>query len=165
MTIQEFFRIGMDRVVPELIEPSGPQINLGIGLKAMPKGVESVGLPEWNAETDPLPFPANSIGTIWALHFLEHINNAVQLLEECNRILRPGGVLNVTVPYGVCHMAVQDLTHVHFFNEDTWRKLFDNPYYRDNAGHGWSVHANFIMAVTGENLALFAQLVKKEEKS
>jgi predicted SAM-dependent methyltransferase len=47
-----------------------------------------------------LPFPANSLDAIYAAHLLEHLylNQARQLLQECFRTLRPGGVLRVVVP-------------------------------------------------------------------
>ena len=48
----------------------------------------------------PLPFPANALDAIYASHLLEHLylNEARQLLQECFRTLRPGGVLRMVVP-------------------------------------------------------------------
>lgn len=49
---------------------------------------------------DPLPFPDGSFGAIYTSHALEHLYQAqaVELLGECVRVLRPGGVLRVVVP-------------------------------------------------------------------
>jgi predicted SAM-dependent methyltransferase len=159
--LEEFFHIGMDRRVFAPNDPRGPQINLGHGNKQMPDGVVSIGLPEWDAEIDPIPFDTESIGTIWALHFLEHIENVLWVLRECHRVLRPGGAMNIVVPYGACHMYVHDLTHRHMFNEDTWRQTFHNAYYDDKGTDWyWEVSFNMIMGIKGENLALFTQLIK-----
>ena len=164
----DFFRIGMDRRIEPVQYPTNEvmalaHINLGIGKKPMPGGVVSIGLPDWNAETDPIPYRDGHVATIWALHFLEHVENVLGVLKECHRVLAPGGVMNIVVPYGACHMYVHDLTHKHMFNEDTWRQTFGNTYYGDKeieGGWQWVVNTNVIMGVKGENLALMTQLLK-----
>jgi predicted SAM-dependent methyltransferase len=69
-------------------------------------------LPEWAADTKwpdnilvhdlrkPLPFRDEHAGAIYGSHVLEHLYlaEAESLLRECNRVLRPGGVLRVVVP-------------------------------------------------------------------
>lgn len=164
MNVVQFFELGMDRLVPtfENHQPSdGPIVNLGIGTKPLPYGTISIGMPKWNAEIDPLPFGDGSVTTIYAMHFFEHINNFLFVLGECQRVLMPGGVLNIVVPYGTCHMAIQDQSHVRFFNEDTWKTLFDNPYYDDHGKWKFRVGTNVIMGVKGTNLALVTQLIKR----
>lgn len=162
MELTDFFRIAMDRHVMPLIDPQGPMLNLGIGRKDLGMAnITHIGLPDWDAETDPIPYVDGTFAQVWALHFLEHIDNVLGVLRECHRVLRPHGVLNVCVPYGACHMYVHDLTHRHMFNEDTWRQTFNNAYYDDKGTDwNWSVGTNVIMAVKGENLALLTQLIK-----
>lgn len=48
----------------------------------------------------PLPFSDNSVSAIYASHVLEHLyrNQAIALLSECERVLKPGGVLRLVVP-------------------------------------------------------------------
>jgi len=48
----------------------------------------------------PLPFQSARFTAVYASHLLEHLYlaEATQLLRECNRVLRPGGVLRVVVP-------------------------------------------------------------------
>lgn len=169
MDIDDFFWYGMARDLSKPLDPTGHgfRINLGYGAKEMPDGVESIGLPEWDAETQTLPYPDSSVCEIWALHFFEHITNFVPLMAECQRVLDWGGVLNICVPYGSGHMAIQDPTHVRFFNEDTWKHLFECPFYEDTRTMQgkvvwlFRVHLNVIMGVKGENLALLTQLVKE----
>lgn len=48
----------------------------------------------------PIPFPSNSVGIIYSSHLIEHFSypQMMNLLKECNRILKPGGIFSVCVP-------------------------------------------------------------------
>ena len=50
----------------------------------------------------PLPYPDCSMEQIWACHFLEHLERpqAHELVQECWRVLEPGGGLGLVVPDG-----------------------------------------------------------------
>lgn len=50
--------------------------------------------------TQPLPYPDNSVDFIFSDQMLEHVTprQAWSYLEECHRILRPGGVVRTTIP-------------------------------------------------------------------
>jgi predicted SAM-dependent methyltransferase len=168
MNLLDLFELGMDRTVNA--DTATPQrsgftssISLGGGSKKMPHGVTNIGFHEgWDADKDPLPYSDGEIDEIYALHFLEHVTNVNAVLAECQRVMSRFAIMNIVVPYGTCHMAVQDLDHKHFFNEDSWRHTFDNPYYNPH-GTGWrfQIVYNVIMGVKGENLALVTQLQKK----
>lgn len=162
MDIQYFFALGMDRVIPHLLEqqPSTLCLNLGAGNKIVPGAID-LDYPDWDADKDPIPFEDGCISTIHAYHFLKHVADPVKVLQECQRVLRPGGVLNIVVPYYSSQMAAHDLDHKHAFCEDTWKILFSNPYYDKNKiDWQFRIHANFIMGIAERNLALFTQLVK-----
>lgn len=166
--LEAFFKIGMDRdiTLPQtrdhgrFVAKGKHRINLGGGTKRMPKGVVSLGFAEgWNAETDAIPYNDGAVAEVWAVHFLEHINNLIPLLRECERVLMPNGVMNIVVPYGACHMAIHDVTHVRMFNEDSFPHLFNGtPYYKPAGDWKFTVTTNVIMGVKGENLALLTQL-------
>jgi SAM-dependent methyltransferase len=50
---------------------------------------------------DTFPYENNSIDEILTSHFLEHLKlrtEAVPFLQECNRVLKPGGILSIIVP-------------------------------------------------------------------
>jgi SAM-dependent methyltransferase len=131
MTIPDFFRVGMDRILPEL--QAGPDtgiiLNLGCGNargnKAIPNAI-GLQLPEWNAETDRIPFDDETVGTIHAYHFLEHVRRPIFVLSECQRILKVGGVMNIVVPYYNSSLQAQDLDHKSAWCETTWQTLFAN---------------------------------------
>jgi predicted SAM-dependent methyltransferase len=70
----------------------------------------------------PLPFEDNSIDGILASHFFEHWNcqEAVAIMQDCKRILAPGGVILVSVPDATYFRKV--------YPEDTntnWPRLYD----------------------------------------
>jgi predicted SAM-dependent methyltransferase len=50
--------------------------------------------------TAPIPFPDNSVNMIYSSHVLEHFKypELIKLLEECLRILKPGGSFSASVP-------------------------------------------------------------------
>jgi len=53
----------------------------------------------WNLK-HPLPFPDGSADAVFSEHLLEHIPlpGAVDVLRECHRVLKPGGIMRVGVP-------------------------------------------------------------------
>jgi predicted SAM-dependent methyltransferase len=80
-------------------------INLGCGYRPM-KGwvnVDRARGPQvqivWDL-TEGLPFPDSTCAAIFSEHVIEHISRtqAIQLLKECYRVLKPGGVLRVSTP-------------------------------------------------------------------
>jgi len=63
--------------------------------------------------TAPWPWADASVAEINCAHFFEHLDAAqrVTFMDECWRILVPGGKLVVTVPHARSDGAVQDPTH------------------------------------------------------
>ena len=51
-----------------------------------------------NLEKMPLPFKENEFDLIIANHILEHVKGWWNVVSECARILKPGGVLEIWVP-------------------------------------------------------------------
>lgn len=163
LTIQDLFRNGMSREIPELAHPPvGYGYDLGASGEKKIAGCTALGLPDWSFPEQPIPAPPDSVADIHAYHFLEHLtgDDAIKLLREVERVLVPGGVMNICVPYYSSSMQAQDLTHKSVWCETTFQTLFDNKYY-DPAGQ-WKlrVHTQFIMGIVERNLALFVQLVK-----
>jgi SAM-dependent methyltransferase len=63
----------------------------------------------------PYPIPDNSFDLVVCLHVLEHVQNLVSATTELHRILKPGGLLFVEVPYFTSVHYYTDPTHVHSF--------------------------------------------------
>lgn len=90
--------------IKELLKGSRPiRLELGAGDRRM-EGWTSVDMND-NCElnldlTAPIPFPDNSVSMIYSCHVLEHFkySELIKLLEECLRILKPGGSFSASVP-------------------------------------------------------------------
>ncbi len=67
----------------------------------------------------PYPFDDNSVDYILMKHTLEHLDDVVRVMEECHRILKPNGRLEIIVPYYKYKSAFTDPTHRHFFTEQS----------------------------------------------
>lgn len=50
--------------------------------------------------TRPFPFPANAFEYVYSEHMIEHIpyGDALHMMRECRRVLRPGGVARIVTP-------------------------------------------------------------------
>ena len=159
--IKNFFEIAMDRKLPNIESHAGVSLNLGAGNKKIPGSI-SLDYPKWNADIDKLPYRDNSISEIHAYHFFEHCKYPVFILQECQRVLQKGGVVNICVPYYTSQMAAHDLDHKHQFCEETWKNLFSCPYYDKNKIEWkFKIGFNFICGIVERNLCLLTQLIKE----
>jgi tocopherol O-methyltransferase len=52
-----------------------------------------------------MPFPDNSFDLIWSLESGEHMPDKVKFLQECHRVLKPGGTMIVVT---WCHRPIND---------------------------------------------------------
>lgn len=170
MDIQGFFENAMAREIPPLIPL--PPISLSVlgfdlgasGIKRM-AGCIPLGLPDWRWPRDRIPAEDGTVDVVHAYHFLEHLSgeDAISLLREIERVIRPGAPINICVPYYNSSMQAHDLTHKSFWNEATFSNLFNNPMYDPAGPWKLKVHALFIMGIVERNMALLAQLVKEGE--
>jgi SAM-dependent methyltransferase len=70
---------------------------------------------------------------------LEHVPDLVATMTSCLRVLRIGGVFNISVPYDLSYGAWQDPTHLRAFNERSWLYYTDWFWYL-----GWT-EARFVL--------------------
>lgn len=79
-------------------------LNLGCGFKRLIGAInvdsESNCNPDvvWDLNKTPWPFEEKQFDQIYAHHVFEHLTNWWGAFEECSRILKPGGVLEIRVP-------------------------------------------------------------------
>ena len=118
-------------------------LDLGGGAQPYPKSIniDIRKLPEVDIVHDltkfPWPLPKESVDTIYAQHFLEHITREngtfLRLMDEAWRILKVGGQFGIVVPYGMSYYYYQDPTHVnplveatfYYFDPKNETKLWD----------------------------------------
>ncbi|GAB3964230.1 methyltransferase domain-containing protein [Plantactinospora veratri] len=110
---------GRDPVVMDLGCGAAKQYpgNLGLDLRVAP-GVD--------AQADlsgPLPLAGDSVDVIFTVHILEHLIDFLTLVDECHRVLRPGGVLHVMSPWWGHVNAVADPTHVRLLDVQTIKHM------------------------------------------
>lgn len=69
----------------------------------------------------PWPFPSDEFDRVIALDVMEHLTIDVQTwLDECWRILKPGGELVLRVPSWNSPVGWRDPTHRRLFHEETF---------------------------------------------
>jgi predicted SAM-dependent methyltransferase len=87
-----------------LSENNGPKLQLGAGQNILPGWFNTDYFPRENIffldVTKTFPIPESSFNFIFTEHHIEHISykNAVFMLKECYKILKPGGVIKITTP-------------------------------------------------------------------
>ena len=77
----------------------------------------------------PWKWKEESVDKIYLTHVLEHFANPKEILEECHRILKVGGLLEVVVPHSSCAMAVGCLGHYRTYSYDTLNDYLSRPFY------------------------------------
>jgi len=71
-------------------------------------------------EVRPWPWESGSAEQIVAMDVLEHLDDVVGFMDECWRVLRPGGTLTVRVPDWQSLNAWGDPTHKRAFTRTTF---------------------------------------------
>jgi SAM-dependent methyltransferase len=72
----------------------------------------------------PYPWEGGSIDEIIARDVIEHLDDFMKVMEEIYRILKPGGLIKIKVPYWNSVSRHADPTHKRGFHELTFR-FFD----------------------------------------
>lgn len=104
--------------------PNGQQIilNIGCGFRKMLGAVNVDGYTscepdlQWNLNDIPWPWDDNSVDQIHAYHIFEHIKDWWMAFNECARILKPEGLLEIRVPDASSDSALTYRDHLHIFN-------------------------------------------------
>ena len=71
-------------------------------------------------EKRPWPVQSESFDKVLAIDVLEHLNDVIGAVEECHRVLRPGGLLFIHTTYWNTKQSFTDPTHKHFFTENSF---------------------------------------------
>jgi SAM-dependent methyltransferase len=88
-----------------------------IGIDIIPfKGVDKV-----HDLNNGIPFPDEMFDEVRAHDAIEHIKDGRFMMREIWRVLKPNGRVDILVPSTDGRGAFQDLTHVSFWNENSFK--------------------------------------------
>ncbi|GIW88330.1 MAG: hypothetical protein KatS3mg108_2654 [Isosphaeraceae bacterium] len=109
--------------------PEGFRVHLGCGHKYIPGMINADGnrfrkIDLWIDLRNRLPFPDGSCQFVYSSHTLEHFvpDDAIALLREIRRILRPEGVARIAVP-----SVEYALTVARGGAREDWPRAFEDP--------------------------------------
>lgn len=84
-----------------------------------------------------LPYNSNQFDEVKIYHVLEHISGMAPMyptdnfdfvMGEILRVLKPGGIVDIEVPYFHDDIAVEAAGHVRFFVENSFINYYQNPH-------------------------------------
>ena len=120
----------MTKIEEILAEHAGIRLDIGCGASKQPNfvGMDMQDLPGvdivHDVEDYPWPLPDECVIAAIAIHLLEHIppqhRGMLKFMDEVWRVLKPGAQFAITVPHGASPGYLQDPTHCHPMNENTW---------------------------------------------
>jgi|GEM_PF-597054 len=90
----------MSRLLTE--QTSAKVIGVDLAYSGLQKAREIVDVAQVDLSHS-LPFPSNTFDAVWFTEVIEHVVSPADVLQEINRILRPGGFLFLTTPNSAFH--------------------------------------------------------------
>lgn len=110
---------------------------IDISAKNVSRLREKTGIPIFPASSDVfnLPFKAGTFDFILMAEVMEHLGSPIDALKELHRVLKPGGVLVISVPYKEklsyqicihCNRPTPTNAHLHSFDEIKLKGLIES---------------------------------------
>ena len=78
-----------------------------------------------------IPYADNTVDEVIAIHFLEHLEDTIFIMNEIWRVCKNGALVHIEVPDQSSLMAFADPTHKRVFNRESFA------YYCSNGEHYW----------------------------
>lgn len=110
-------------------------LNLGCGQKLIKDAinVDVTSYPGVDQVVDLSVFPwhwaDNSVDGIHSSHFIEHLPDQKQFLDECYRILKPGGFLRLCVPHSSNCVSIGCMGHYRTYSYNTFNDYMARDFY------------------------------------
>lgn len=79
----------------------------------------------------------DSVSEFLAVHFLEHLAQPLDFMQEMWRVAEPDATFVLATPYGSSDDAWEDPTHVRPYFANSWL-AFGQPYHWRSAGYGYT---------------------------
>ena len=86
------------------------------------------------ADAELLPFRNNSFDKIVASHLIEHLNDPMEFIFTCYRLLKDGGELHIITPNFMSKNTYLDPNHKHVFNFIKLHRLLKRYHFRVHFG-------------------------------
>jgi len=102
-----------------------------------------------------IPFPRNSFDIIIAEDVLEHLLDVNKAVEECWRVLKPGGKLLIRTCYAGSLDHFRDPTHLHAFIEESFAYYIPDTFYNRKYGHYSKARFKLLRRETNKALIWF----------
>lgn len=77
-------------------------------------------------EEVPYPFKDNTFDEVYCSMVMEHIHNLPQMIDEIVRICKDGALLKIIVPYQSSPSLWGDITHLRWFNLNSFASFHKN---------------------------------------
>jgi len=103
--MKTYWRRRRNRLLRRRVHPVGAVLDVGSGWRvfspqAIRLDINPANKPDVVADIQqPTSFPAGHFDTVLMFDVLEHIENPHRALDEVKRLLKPGGVLYMTIPF------------------------------------------------------------------
>jgi len=152
-------------------QAQGIMLDIGCGENKQPnfvgmdkrkvKGVDVV----HNLEDLPYPFEDDICLTIIGSHIWEHLKPwlTIDIMNELWRIMKVGGQLAFSLPYGWSYGFIQDPTHCNPTNEATWQ-YFDPrfPLWQIYKPKPWMIEKGFPVWQVNGNMEVLLKKIREE---
>lgn len=125
-----------------------------IGIDVADMGQEYV----LDLEKDKLPFKDNSVDTIYSSHVIEHLRDVQLCLNECWRVLKDDGYMEVIVPYGLWEGASKP---VHFQSiTECWFDFLTKDKTKHYGYKRWEIEQMSVREKDGEKYEIYCKMKK-----
>ena len=124
---------------PQLLRPAKkPWLNVGCGFLHI-KGADNADRnPDCQPDlcfdmTGPWPIESETYGWVAMLDVLEHLPDALHVIGEAWRVLKPDGKMDILVPHWLHPASIEDPTHIRCFSHQSQIYWNAGVYYRSTS--------------------------------